>query len=66
MTKFEQIGINMQLCAYSKEEALRKFSHSCDVCCHKGIHIECDHCGIAATHKEVVAYFADAEKEAKS
>ncbi len=61
MTKFEQIGINIQLGAVSKEDAIKKFSYSCNVCCHKGMHIDCDRCAIAVTHNQLIAIFDDKE-----
>ncbi len=61
MTKFEQIGINIQMSAVSKEDALQKFSHSCILCCHKGMRIDCDRCAIAVTHHQLIAIFKDKE-----
>lgn len=61
MTKFEQIGINIQLSAVSKEDALQKFNYSCTLCCHKGMRIDCDRCAIAVTHKQLIAIFDDKE-----
>lgn len=63
MSKFEQIGIEHQLESSNKYEALKSFKHSCYVCCYKGIHINCDRCGIAETHKELIAYFEDIENK---
>ncbi len=57
MTKFEQIGIQRQLDADSKKEAMKAFRHSCDVCCNKGMHILCDKCAIAHVNREVIAAF---------
>ena len=57
MTKFEQVGVNMQYEAPTKEMAIEKFSRSCDCCCHKGMHIDCDRCSIAVAHQLAVAYF---------
>lgn len=57
MTKFEQIGVERQLESDSKREALRNFRHSCEVCCYRGIHLNCDKCSIAFVHSEVVACF---------
>ena len=51
MTKFEQRGILFQQTSTTKEEALSKFAHSCDVCCSRGIRLDCDRCGIAVCHK---------------
>ena len=59
MTKFEQIGVNYQYDATSKEAANKAFQRSCECCCNKGMHIDCDHCAIAHTHALVVAYFDD-------
>ena len=59
MTKFEQIGVERQLESDSKKEALRNFRHSCNVCCYRGIHLNCDKCSIAEAHKQVVATFND-------
>lgn len=57
MTKFEQVGVNLQYDAVSARHANGNFKYSCDTCCAKGMHIECDRCAIAATHAMVVAYF---------
>lgn len=61
MLKFEQIGVERQLESTNKYEALQSFKHSCNVCCYKGIHLECDRCAIAQTHSQVVAYFEDSK-----
>ena len=65
MTKFEQIGINMQYDAVNKEDALHKFARSCECCCNKGLHIECDRCAIATVHHLVLASFENKEREVK-
>ena len=57
MTKFEQVGVNMQYNSETKEIAQRKFSRSCECCCNKGMCIECDKCSIAVVHQLVVASF---------
>ena len=62
MTKFEQIGVNRQFDATSIEELNENFKHSCDVCCRKGMHIECDKCHIAYTNVLLCAYFNDTKK----
>lgn len=59
MTKFEQIGINHQYNADSKEDAKKAFEHSCNVCCNRGMHIQCDKCAIACVHSLVVATFEE-------
>ena len=62
MTKFEQIGVTRQYEATTKSEAIKSFAHSCDVCCNKGMRLDCDKCTIAYTNKLVVACFNDMEK----
>lgn len=57
MTKFEQIGVNMQYEALTKTEAKTNFSRSCDCCCNRGMKINCDRCAIATANKLVVATF---------
>lgn len=57
MSKFEQVGINYQYEAKTKEEASRSLRYSCRCCCERGMHIECDRCGIAVAHDLVVAAF---------
>ena len=57
MTKFEQRGILFQQTSTTKEEAQSKFAHSCDVCCSRGIKIDCDRCGIAVCHKLTISVF---------
>ena len=57
MTKFEQMGINYQYDARTKEEANRSFKYSCECCCNRGMHIECERCAIACVHNLVVASF---------
>lgn len=51
MTKFEQVGIN-------------SFNISCNICCCKGMRIDCDRCAISEAHSLVMACF-DARKETK-
>lgn len=55
MTKFEQVGVNYQNAAMTKEQARRSFDYSCNCCCNRGMHIYCDRCAIAAAHKLTIA-----------
>ena len=55
--KFITIGVYYQQTACSKEEANKRFAHSCN----RGLHIDCDRCEIAAVHDMTVAYFNDKE-----
>lgn len=57
MTKFEQTGINFQYSSGTKDDAIRNFRRSCECCCTRGLHIECDNCAIAAVHSLVIAAF---------
>lgn len=65
MTKFETVGVNMQYEAPTKEVAQKKFSRSCECCCYKGMHIDCDRCAIATAHSLVIASFETKESEVK-
>lgn len=62
MTRFEEIGVEIQYGATSKRKAQGSFRYSCDVCCNRGMHIECDRCAIAYVHKIVVENFEAEEK----
>ena len=55
MTKFEQVGVNMQYDSPTKEMARKRFSRSCECCCNKGLQIKCDRCAIATVHYLVIA-----------
>ena len=55
MTKFEQVGVNFQYDAPTKEAAIKAFKYSCNCCCTKGMHIDCDRCAIATAHSMIVA-----------
>lgn len=56
-TKFEMVGVGLQQEAATPEEAIQKFKYSCNVCCCRGIKLDCDRCAIAATHGLVMASF---------
>ena len=57
MCKFETIGAERQYESASKYEADRNFKISCNICCHRGMKLDCDHCGIAVAHSLMVATF---------
>lgn len=57
MTKFEQIGVNYQNDAESKEQANRSFYYSCECCCTRGLRIECNRCAIVVAHNLTIAAF---------
>ena len=62
MTNFESVGISYQYDATTIEQANKSFKYSCDCCCSKGRHAECDRCAIANVHALIVAYFNDRDK----
>ncbi len=62
MTKFETIGVELQHDSEDSRESVKRFLYSCRVCCTKGIHLECDRCAIAATHKMMLASFQTEHK----
>lgn len=62
MTKFEQVGVNMQYDSETKEIAQQKFSRSCECCCTRGMQIKCEHCAIETAHKLVIASFETEEE----
>lgn len=55
MIKFEQIGVNFQNESVTIKEAQWKFSRSCEICCNRGLHIDCERCAISVAHKLTVA-----------
>lgn len=62
MTNFETVGINYQYEATTIEQANKSFKYSCDCCCSKGRHADCDRCAIANVHSLIVAYLNDKTK----
>lgn len=62
MMKFERVAINLQYESATVEEATNKFSHSCDICCSRGLHIDCDKCLIAEAHRLTVAAIEEVRK----
>lgn len=59
MRKFEQIGVNYQYTAATKEAAIKSFNISCNICCYKGMRIECDRCAISEAHGLIMACFEE-------
>lgn len=57
MTKFEQVSVNYQNDAESKEQANRSFRYSCECCCTRSLRIECDRYAIAVAHNLTIAAF---------
>ena len=65
MTKFEQVGVNFQYDASTKEQAIKSFKYSCACCCNKGMRLDCDRCAISSTHAMIVAIFDSKNEEDK-
>jgi hypothetical protein len=57
MTKFEQIGVNRQYDSASKYESDRNYNISCNICCSRGMHLNCDSCAISVAHSLTIATF---------
>ena len=57
MTKFGQVGVNMQYESMTKEMAQKRYSRSCECCCSRGMRIKCEQCAISVVHQLVVACF---------
>lgn len=55
MTKFEQIGVEYQLEAYTCHEANKSFKRSCECCVTKGMNLSCDRCAIKQAHLQTIA-----------
>lgn len=66
MTKFEEIGQKYQMQAYDIDYAKWSFKNSCNICCSRGLHINCSNCAIAQSHALVVAALEEAKGEKKS
>lgn len=62
MTKFEQVGVNLQNDSVTKEEARKNFAYSCRVCCNRGMQIHCDRCAISVCHQQTMACLNDLAK----
>lgn len=64
MTKFENIGVQLQQSARNVAEAQQRFEYSCE-CCTSGtrcLYCDCDHCAIATNHHLMVALLRDLEE----
>lgn len=57
MSRFEEVGMNLQIQSDSKSQAERRFEYSCELCCKRGLRIDCDRCGINVIHQRMVKFF---------
>lgn len=51
---FENKGIERQYNATNPKVAQRAFATSCDICCTRGMHLNCSKCGISTAHNTVM------------
>ncbi len=61
MTKFEQIGAELQNESRSRFEAVAQFRHSCRICCMRNMPIQCERCAIRNAHDLNVSILAELE-----
>jgi hypothetical protein len=55
VSPFEEKGMEIQNRAYDKAWAIRQFENSCNICCLRGLQIDCKSCGIQTTHELILA-----------
>lgn len=58
-TKFENIGVERQYQSGDAKESNRNFNISCNICCRKGLHIDCGKCAIAVAHEAIQVVFGE-------
>lgn len=59
MSHFEERGMRIQIEASSLTQAKDKFAHSCNLCCNRGLRIDCERCAIRVVHEKVIGFFSD-------
>ena len=62
MTRFEEIGVELQELSRSKREAEKKFQRSCEMCCNWGLPIRCNRCAIDCAHTRMMEVFSAMRK----
>ena len=63
--KFIELAIRYQNAASTKEEAVKNFERSCNICCNRGLHLDCDRCQVSVVHNMTIAVLDDLEKGQK-
>lgn len=63
MTRFEEVGANLQGGCTCIDQAVKTMEYSCKLCSERGLRIRCDRCAIAVAHEQVCAMLMDAEQE---
>lgn len=64
MTRFEEIGADLQGRCINIEEAVRTMHYSCTLCASRNVRVRCDQCAIAIAHEQVCTLLMDAATEA--
>jgi len=54
MTRFEEIGVDRQWDARNPWQAKKQLEISCELCCNKGLRIQCTRCQIQNAHELVM------------
>ena len=57
--KFIEIAVRYQQNSATIEEAIKMFKRSCDICCYRGLHLDCSHCQVEAVHKMTVSILSE-------
>lgn len=57
--KFQDNGVLRQETARNANGAKWCFGYSCNICCNKGLHLECEECRILEAHKEALERFGE-------
>jgi len=60
--KFIQKSKELQNQAATPQEAVKFFDMSCQICCNRGINMDCDKCPIRYHHELVMAAFDDIQE----
>lgn len=63
--KFIELAIRYQNAASTKEEAVKNFERSCNICCNRGLHLDCDRCQVSVVHNMTIAVLDDLDKGQK-
>ena len=60
--KFIETAIRYQQNAATPEESIEMFNRSCDICCYRGLHLDCKHCQVEAVHKMTISILSEKQK----
>ena len=64
MTLFEVNGVDRQVNCSNEFQARKQFRRSCEMCCARGLYIDCDCCAIRAAHEAILESFVMRRVEA--